>query len=121
VIKVSQAISGEIVLEKLLDTLMRKAIEQAGAERGLLVLSRGVGERIAAEATIRDDVIVVDLRDEAIAAAVLPESVFHYVLRTRESVILDDAARSVHSPAPSPFSSLPALAQSSQCHWCSIS
>ena len=34
VIKVSQAVSGEIVLEKLIDTLMRTAIEQAGAERG---------------------------------------------------------------------------------------
>ena len=34
VIKVSQAVSGEIVLEKLLDTLMRTAIEHAGAERG---------------------------------------------------------------------------------------
>ena len=39
VIKVSQAVSGEIVLEKLIDTLMRTAIEQAGAERGLLILS----------------------------------------------------------------------------------
>ena len=38
VIKVSQAVSGEIVLEKLIDTLMRTAIEQAGAERGLLIL-----------------------------------------------------------------------------------
>ena len=36
VIKVSQAVSGEIVLEKLIDTLMRTAIEHAGAERGLL-------------------------------------------------------------------------------------
>ena len=38
VIKVSQAVSGEIVLEKLIDTLMRTAIAQAGAERGLLIL-----------------------------------------------------------------------------------
>jgi len=38
VIKVSQAVSGEIVLEKLIDTLMRTAIEHAGAERGLLIL-----------------------------------------------------------------------------------
>ena len=36
VIKVSQAVSGEIVLERLLDTLMRTAIEQAGAERAVL-------------------------------------------------------------------------------------
>ncbi|HMF61298.1 MAG TPA: hypothetical protein VK595_13050, partial [Vicinamibacterales bacterium] len=38
VIKVSQAVSGEVVLDKLLDTLMRTAIEQAGAEYGLLIL-----------------------------------------------------------------------------------
>ena len=46
VIKVSQAVSGEIVLEKLLETLMRTAIAQAGAERGLLILPRGVEQRI---------------------------------------------------------------------------
>src|SRR6202011_1363237 len=51
VIKVSQAVSGEIVLEKLIDTLMRTAVEHAGAERGLLILQRGVEQRIEAEAT----------------------------------------------------------------------
>ena len=51
VIKVSQAVSGEIVLEKMLDTLMRTAIAQAGAERGLLILPRGAELRIEAEAT----------------------------------------------------------------------
>ena len=35
-IKVSEAVSGEIVFEDLIDTLMRLAIEHAGAERGLL-------------------------------------------------------------------------------------
>jgi hypothetical protein len=37
IIKVSQAVSGEIVLEKLIDMLMRTALEQAGAERGMLL------------------------------------------------------------------------------------
>jgi hypothetical protein len=41
VIKVSQAVAGEMVLEKLIDGLMRAAIEHAGAERGLLILPRG--------------------------------------------------------------------------------
>lgn len=100
VIKVSKAVSGEIVLESLLETLMRTAIEQAGAERGLLVLSRGGGQRIAAEATTSGDVVGVGLRDVPVAAAVLPESVFHYVLRTRESVILDDAAQSAFADDP---------------------
>jgi PAS domain S-box-containing protein len=92
VIKVSQAVSSEIVLEMLIDTLMRTAIEQAGAERGLLIVPRGAEPRIEAEATTGGDMVVVELRDQPVTAAVLPESVLQYVLRTRESVILDDAA-----------------------------
>src|SRR6201987_491584 len=53
VIKVSQAISGEIVLSKLIDKLMRIALEQAGAVRGLLILTRGNEQRIEAEALLR--------------------------------------------------------------------
>jgi hypothetical protein len=45
VVKVSQAVSGEIVLEKLIDTIMRSAIEHAGAERGVLILPLGVEQR----------------------------------------------------------------------------
>jgi PAS domain S-box-containing protein len=92
VIKVSLAVSGEIVLEELIDTLMRTAIEQAGAARGLLILSRGPEHRIAAEATTVGDAVLVELRDEPLAPAALPESVLHYVVRTGESVILDDAS-----------------------------
>jgi PAS domain S-box-containing protein len=92
VIKVSQAVSGEIVLEKLLDTLMRTAMEQAGAGRGLLILPRGAESRIEAEATTCEESIVVQLRDEPVTAAVVPATVIQYVLRTRESVILDDAS-----------------------------
>jgi PAS domain S-box-containing protein len=97
VIKVSQAVSGEIVLEKLLDTLMRTAMAQAGADRVLLILAQVASQRIVAEATTSGDTVTVHLRDEAVARTELPESVLHYVLRTQESVILDDAA------AQSPF------------------
>src|SRR6185295_18250406 len=71
---------------------MRTAIEQAGAERGLLILPRGDEQRVKAEATTTGDTITVHLREEAVAEAALPQSLLHYVLRTRESVILDDAA-----------------------------
>ena len=74
VIKVSQAVSGEMVLEKLIDTLMRTAIAQAGAERGLLILSREAAEpRVAAEATISGDAVLVELRDAPATAAVMPD------------------------------------------------
>src|SRR5262249_38570098 len=43
VIKVSQALSGEMVLEKLIDRLMRAALERAGAERGLPTRPPGEG------------------------------------------------------------------------------
>ena len=89
VVKVSQAISGEIVLQKLVDTLMRTAVEQAGAARGLLMLLRGAKPQIEAEATSGGDTLILHQRGRP---AMLPESVLHYVLRTRESVILDDAA-----------------------------
>jgi PAS domain S-box-containing protein len=92
VIKVSQAVSGEIVLEKLLDTLMRTALVQAGAERGLLLLPRGDELRITAEATTSGDTVIVRLTEQSMAAAVLPESIVRYVIRTQDSVLLDDAA-----------------------------
>jgi signal transduction histidine kinase len=91
-IKVSQAVTGEIVLERLIEMLMRTAVEQAGAERGLLIRPRGVEQWIEAEAKTGGDSVIVQLRDEQAGAAVLPESMLHYVLRTGETVVLDNAA-----------------------------
>jgi len=45
VIKASQALSSEIDLPKLIEKLMRIAVEHAGAQRGLLVLLRGDDRR----------------------------------------------------------------------------
>ena len=92
VIKVSQAVSGEIILEKLIDTLMRTAIEHAGAERGLLILARGNEFWIEAEATTGNDTITVGFREAEPTTADLPASVLHYVARTKETVLLHDAS-----------------------------
>jgi PAS domain S-box-containing protein len=92
VLKLSQAVSGEIVLEKLIDTLMRMAVAQAGAERALLILSRDAELRITAEAMTHGDTVAVHLRDDPVTTAMVSEAVLHYALHTRESVILDDAA-----------------------------
>ena len=91
VIRVSQAVSSEMILERLIETLMRTAIEQAGAERGLLILPQGVEHRIAAEATTSGDTVIMRLRDEPVTEAALPQAVLHYVVRTNDSVILNDA------------------------------
>jgi PAS domain S-box-containing protein len=96
-LKAAQAVSGEIVLGELIKTLLRIAVEHAGAERGLFILFPGDEPRIAAEATTGRGQVEVTLRQTAVSAG-LPETVLHAVIRTRQSVILDDAL------APNPFS-----------------
>jgi PAS domain S-box-containing protein len=91
VVKVSQAVSGEIILERLVDTIMRRAIEHAGAQRGLLILVRDQDQRIEAEATTSGDTIAVRLQESPVAEAPVPQSIIRYVSRTHEIVILDDA------------------------------
>jgi PAS domain S-box-containing protein len=92
VVKVSQAVAGEIDLGKLVDTLMRTALEHAGAQRGLLIVPHGGEQRLEADATTSGDAITVRFRQASVSAAELPDSLLHYVLRTHESVILEDAS-----------------------------
>jgi predicted ATPase/signal transduction histidine kinase len=92
VMKASHAVAGEIVLEKLIKTLTMIAVEHAGAERGLLILSHGEELRIAAEAKTGRHGVEVQLQDELVTPSALPDSLLHYVIRTQESVILDDAS-----------------------------
>jgi GAF domain-containing protein len=92
VFKASQAVSSEIVIEKLIETLLIIALEQAGAERALLILPRGVEQRIEAEASSVGDKIAVHFRQSLITSSELPESLLRYVIRTQEKVILSDAS-----------------------------
>jgi signal transduction histidine kinase/CheY-like chemotaxis protein len=92
VIKASHAVSGEIVLEKLIETLLVIAVEHAGAERGILILPHGEEYWIAAEARTGRQKVEVQLKQAFVTPAALPESLFRYVVRSLESVILDDAS-----------------------------
>jgi len=95
VVKASQAVSGEIELAKLIERLMTVALENAGADRGLLVLPRKNDYLVEAVAEVDGGEIM--LRQEAHSDRAAPESLIRYVIRTHESVILDDATR------PNPF------------------
>ena len=101
VIKVAQAVSAEIVPEKLIESLMRTAIEYAGADRGLLIVPRDGAFLIQAEAKTYGISVLVTLCDTPVSADALPESVVRYAARTREAVILDDTSvPSFHSSDP---------------------
>jgi PAS domain S-box-containing protein len=92
VIRLSQTISGQLTREGLADTLMRLAIQNAGAERGLLILTKGHEYQIVAEATASSDDVAVAVREASASAADLPISVLRYVERTKESVVQHDAS-----------------------------
>src|SRR5215470_672444 len=90
---------------QLIGGLMRAAIEHAGAERGLLIVPRGDELQIEAEATRSGEDVTVHLQDGAHTAAALPESPVRSVMRTPETIILDDAS------SQNPFSADPYIVQ----------
>ncbi|HWR16788.1 MAG TPA: AAA family ATPase [Terriglobales bacterium] len=104
VIKVSQAVSGEMVLEKLINSLMRAALEQAGANRGILIEPRRDELKVDAEAIVAEGDVAVR-REVTHISAEMPESVVRYVMRTEDCVIVADAS------APNPFSDDPYIRQ----------
>ncbi|MEM8780789.1 MAG: GAF domain-containing protein, partial [Cyanobacteria bacterium P01_G01_bin.49] len=91
VMKASQIISGEIVLDKLLANLMKILIENAGAQTGFLILDRA-GEWFI-EASGEVDVDNVTVLQSISIDQHLPRSVVNYVTRTRETIVENDATQ----------------------------
>jgi len=89
----SRVLSSEIALPKLIERLMKIAIENSGADRGLLILRVGDEYLGQAGARMTGDQIEVALRQEPISRTAYPESLIRHVIRTRERVILDDASK----------------------------
>ncbi len=92
VIKTSQAISGEILLPKLQETLMCLVLEQAGAERGFLLLTEGEKIAIHARAEIIDGEPQVEIVKADPLSTTLPLSLINYIRHTGETVTLGDAS-----------------------------
>ncbi|MFB2897448.1 AAA family ATPase [Aerosakkonemataceae cyanobacterium BLCC-F50] len=95
VMKASQAISSEIELEQLLISLMQILIENAGAQTGCLLLEDSGEWMIEAACDLNDGATTYTTRvlQSIPIANQLPESIIQYVIRTHESVILNDATR----------------------------
>ncbi|MCW5313301.1 AAA family ATPase [Nostoc sp. KVJ3] len=94
VLKASQTISSEIVLSRLLKTLMQIVIEQAGAEIGYLLLEHEQNLVIEVEAKVNlqaEKLNVSRTVFEGEISQVIPQSMLNYVQRTQETVILQNA------------------------------
>jgi predicted ATPase/signal transduction histidine kinase/DNA-binding NarL/FixJ family response regulator len=94
VMKASQTISGEIVLSNLLSQLMKIAIENAGAEKGILILDKLGNLFIEAQTNIEQNNVILLQSIPVCGGQQLPISIINYVERTHKDVVLKDASAS---------------------------
>lgn len=92
-VRAAQALSGEMRVDRLVSALLTLVVENAGAQRGLLLLARApdgalqvIAEGIAGDAGIR-----VTPRHDAPDEEDLPLAVLHFACHARQHVLLDDA------------------------------
>jgi predicted ATPase/signal transduction histidine kinase/tRNA A-37 threonylcarbamoyl transferase component Bud32 len=91
VVKASQTISGVMVREQLLQTLLRLVLEASGARRALVLLAREGRLEVAAEVGFEDTAPPASAPPGPDRPDSLPESLIAYVQRTNQRVLLDDA------------------------------
>ncbi|MEG4233721.1 AAA family ATPase [Microcoleus sp. Pol11C3] len=91
VMKASQVLAGEIVLNNLLAKLLKIVLENAGASSGFLILDRGSDLWIEAAGTLESDQVFVPQPVSVQNSLLVPLSIINYVARTQQDVVLDDA------------------------------
>jgi DNA-binding response OmpR family regulator/anti-anti-sigma regulatory factor len=92
VIRAAQTVAGEVILEKVLDRLMRITLDHAGAQRCILVLAREDGLFVEASITKDPDTVRLGLSTPVGSSLDLAVSVVQEVSRTQESVFIWDSS-----------------------------
>ncbi|MBD0263184.1 MAG: AAA family ATPase, partial [Tolypothrix sp. Co-bin9] len=100
ILKASQTLSSEIVLNTLLEKMMKIVLENAGAQKGYLILNQEGQWLIQASGVVTSDDIEVlqSIPIETVSdrnnISIVPLGIVNYVIRTQESIILNDALHS---------------------------
>ncbi|MBF0396311.1 MAG: AAA family ATPase [Desulfobacterales bacterium] len=91
-VKAAQALSGEMVFKDLLKKLIYVVIENAGAEKGFLILKDQDQFFIEAHLSLdKDDAEIASI--QLTSYSNLPKNIISYVIRTGEKLIIADASR----------------------------
>ena len=93
VIKASQAISSEIILDNLLSKMMEIVMENSGARKTTLLLKENSSWVIAASATTIPEIAVHVSAIPVAEYLELPNSIINYIQSTRNTVILEQASQ----------------------------
>ncbi|HEY9851408.1 MAG TPA: PAS domain S-box protein [Leptolyngbyaceae cyanobacterium] len=91
IIKSSQTIAGEVVLDNLLIKLIKIVIENAGANTGILLLERQGELFVEAIGTSANEQVSVRQSTPINNSQQLPLSLINYVFSTKEDVVLNNA------------------------------
>ena len=91
--RASQALSEEVILEKLMGRLVTSVRESAGATRVCLLLREHAGQELLVQADIRSGRPAEVMQRTPASSADLPVGMIRYVVRTGESFVTADALR----------------------------
>ncbi|HON80359.1 MAG TPA: GAF domain-containing protein, partial [Spirochaetota bacterium] len=98
VLKSAHSIAKEIQLAKLVESLMRIAVENAGGQKGVLLLKKGTSLFIEAEifadnsnVTVLNSIPIGSYTDGKGLCPGLPASIINYISRTQQDIIIDNA------------------------------
>lgn len=92
VLHAAQSIASEIVLDRLLEQVLRLVAANAGAQRGFLLLDRDGTLTIEASITVNPDVVKVGLAIPLEQSTELLHSIVQRVAHTREALVLGNAS-----------------------------
>ena len=96
VMKASQVLSGEITFDRLLDQLINIVIENAGAQRGFLILEQDQELIIEMSVDINQKTTTVKNAIPLSNCKNLSEAIVQYVARTREHLVINNATQEGH-------------------------
>jgi predicted ATPase/C4-dicarboxylate-specific signal transduction histidine kinase len=91
VLRISTALASDIVPARLVETLLRTALESAGADCGTLVLLRQGAWQVRAQAQVLDGAIAVTQEPAVFGTEILPVSIVQAVARTQQRMVVGDA------------------------------
>ncbi len=96
-LKVSFAIASEIRLDTLLDKTIRVLVENAGAEKGILILKHEKANKffIQADYNTKTEEIFV-LQSLPYTDGDLPFNIIQYVMKTKDNLVIADAYKDQH-------------------------
>ena len=96
-IQTAKALSEEVLLDRLVVTLVNHLMVQAGADLGVLYVVQSGKLNIAAAGRVAQGEVVVDL--DNLAEVEVPASILNATFRTRKALVLDD----VHVDCPEAY------------------